>query len=195
MSRRVPSYILADRAAKAKARETFYANRNATDEGFNGTVVDLPRIKVGYRALLVSIGATPAPAQMMLTASQSAVNFFEGLAATAVPTAGATRLGLEYVGLNEFVPITNFSSTKIKAVLGGTKTATRTPWGTRVIKYTKVSAGDARNSYTAPLSKKTGAISLADLRTAAGTIKTAVATALGANGRLWIEPERENYQI
>lgn len=195
MARRVPSYILADRAAKAKARETYYANRNNDDDTFNATVVDLPRINVGYRSLLVQTGATPAPAQMILRTSQTAVNFFEGLAENATPGAGATRLGLEYVDLDEYLPVTNFSASKIKAVLGGTKTATRTPWGTRVIKYTKTAVGAARNSYTAPISRRTGAITLGDLRTSAQTIKTAVANALGANGRLWLEPERENYQV
>jgi hypothetical protein len=195
MARRVPSYILADRAAKAKKREEYYANRNSDPDTQNTTVVDLPRINVGYRALLVSVGATPAPAQLLLRTSQTAVNFFEGLAENATPGAGATKLGLEYVDIEEFVPVTNFQATKIKAVLGGTKTASFTPWGTRSVKYTKVAAGSARNSYTAPLSKKTGTVTLSDLRSAAQTIKTAVNTALGANGRLWIEPERENYVV
>ncbi|MBD2107428.1 hypothetical protein [Nodosilinea sp. FACHB-13] len=195
MARRVPSYILADRAAKAKKREDYYANRGLDPNTQNTTVVDLPRINVGYRSLMIQTGATPAPAQMQLSASQTAVNFFEGLSENAVPGAGAVRLGLEYVDLDEFLPVTNFQATKIKAVLGGTKNATYTPWGTRVIKYTKTATGAARNSYTAPLSEKTGAITLEDLRTSAQLIKTAVATALGANGRLWIEPERENYSI
>ncbi|MGG6237225.1 hypothetical protein ACQ4N7_01190 [Nodosilinea sp. AN01ver1] len=195
MARRVPSYILADRAQKAAAREQYYANRNSNPDTQNTTVVDLPRINVGYRSLLMMSGATPAPAQVQLRTSQTAVNFFEGLSETAVPGAGAVRLGLEYVALDEFLPVTNFQATKIKAVLGGTKTASFTPWGTRVVKYTKTAVGAARNSYTAPLSEKTGAVTLEDLRTSAQLIKTAVAAALGANGRLWIEPERENYVL
>lgn len=195
MARRVPSYILADRAAKAKKREDYYANRGLDPSTQNNTVVDLPRIQVGYRSLLIQSGATPAPAQVQLQASQTAINFFEGLSENAVPGAGAVRLGLEYVDLDEFLPVTNFQATKIKAVLGGTKTATYTPWGTRVVKATRNAAGAARNSYTAPLSEKTGAITLEDLRTSAQLIKTAVAAALGTNGRLWIEPERENYVI
>lgn len=195
MARRVPSYILADRAAKALKREQYYANRNSDPDTQNSTVVDLPRINVGYRSLLVQSGATPAPALVQLRASQSAVNFFEGLAENATPTDANVKLGLVYADLDEFIPVTNFNASKIKAVLGGTKQATFTPWGTRTIKYTKNAEGTARNSYTAPLSKKTGAITLEDLRTAAQTIKTAINTALGANGRLWIEPERENYTI
>jgi len=195
MARRVPSYILADRAEKAKRREQYYANRNLDPSTQNATVVDLPRINVGYRSLLMQSGATPAPAQVQLRASQTAINFFEGLSENATPGAGAARLGLHYVDLDEFLPVTNFEATKIKAVLGGTKTASFTPWGTRVVKNTRNAAGAARNSYTAPLSEKTGAITLEDLRTSAQLIKTAVATALGVNGRLWIEPERENYVI
>ncbi|MBD1876251.1 hypothetical protein H6F75_22450 [Nodosilinea sp. FACHB-131] len=195
MARRVPSYILADRAAKAKKREDYYANRGSDPSTQNTTVVDLPRINVGYRSLMIQTGATPGPAQVQLLASQTAVNFFEGLSENAVPGAGAVRLGLEYVDLDEFLPVTNFQATKIKAVLGGTKRATYTPWGTRVTRYTKTADGAARNSYTAPLSEKTGAITLEDLRTSAALIKTAVAAALGTNGRLWIEPERENYVI
>lgn len=195
MARRVPSYILADRAEKARKREQYYANRGSDPNTQNTTVVDLPRINVGYRSLLMQSGGTPAPAQVQLRTSQTAVNFFEGLSENAAPDAGAVRLGLEYVDLDEFLPVTNFEATKIKAVLGGTKTASYTPWGTRVVKYSRNAAGAARNSYTAPLSEKTGAITLEDLRTSAQLIKTAVATALGNNGRLWIEPERENYVI
>lgn len=195
MARRVPSYILADRAAKAKKREDYYATRNLNPDTQNSIVVDLPRIQVGYRSLLLKTGATPAPALLQLTASKSAINFFEGLGVDVDPTNAAAKLGLVYTGLEEYIPITNFSATKIKAVLGGTKQATFTPWGTRVVKYTKNAAGTARNSYTAPMSIKTGTLDVAGLRTAAGTIRTAIETSLGDNGRLWLEPERENYQI
>lgn len=195
MARRVPSYILADRAAKAKKREEYYANRNLDPNSQNSTVVDLPRIQVGYRSLLLKTGGTPTPALLQLTASKSAVNFFEGLAVNVDPANTNGKLGLTYDGLEDYIPITNFSATKIKAVLGGTKQATFTPWGTRVIKYTKNAAGSARNSYTAPMSTKTGTLDIAALRTAAAAIRTAIDTDLGDNGRLWLEPERENYQI
>lgn len=195
MARRVPSYILADRAEKARKREQFYANRNSDPDTQNTVVVDLPRINVGYRSLLVQSGATPAPAQVQLRASQTAVNFFEGIAENGTPAAANTRLGLNYEGLDEFIPVTNFQASKIKAVLGGTKRAEFTPWGTRTVKYTKNAAGTARNSYTAPISRRTGAVTLEDLRTSAQAIKTTITAALGANGRIWIEPERENYSI
>lgn len=195
MARRLTAAQLADRAAKAKKREEYYANKGLNPDTQNSTVIDLPRIPVGYRSMMIQTGATPAPAQIQIQASLSAVNFFEGLAENADPAAANARLGLVYDDLDEFLPVPKFTASKIKAVLGGTKTATYTSWGTRVIKSTKNAAGAARNSYTAPISRRTGTVTLADLRTAAAAILTAVNTALGDNGKLWIEPEREDYYL
>lgn len=125
------------------------------------------------------------------------MNFFEGLADTADPTNTATRLGLEYDNLAEFVPISKFSASKIKATLGGTKVAVATDWGSRYIKYTRNAEGTARNSYTAPISVRTGAFTYSDLVTAAEAISAVagIQTALGDNGRLWLEPESEGATV
>lgn len=196
MTRRTPSYILEQRAANAKKREQYYATRNTSADTTNLTVVDLPRIQVGYRSLLLKTGATPVAAQLQITASKTAINFFEGLAATESPTNSNVRLGLLYTGLEEYLPITKFAATKIVAIIGGPKVAGHTAWGTRVIKYTANAAGTARNSYTAPLSKKSGAFTLEDIKAAASAIKTALGTAtLKDNGRITLKPEMESYSI
>lgn len=198
MSRRTPSYILQRRADQARAREDYLNSRNSDPDTFNANVESLPRTRVGYRSHLVSIGATPGPAQVSVLASESAVKWFEGVADTGDLTNGNTRLGLEYDDLSEYFPVTNFKPAKINATLGGTPTAVSTPWGSRYIKYTRSADGGARNSYTAPISTRTGTtITIEDLQTAATAIAavSAIASAIGDNGRLWLDPEDNNYVI
>lgn len=198
MARREPSWVLQRRAQQAAARENFYATRNDNEDTFNANVESLPRIGVGYRSSNVLIGETPAPAQLIIRASESAVKWFEGVAETGALTAGNARLGLEYVDLEDFLPITKFDVAKIHAVLGATTpTAKRTPWGTRYISYTKTGEGSARSSYTAPISKKTGPITTADLQSAAQTIASlpAIRTEIKENGRMWFEPESDDYTL
>lgn len=198
MSRRTPSYILQRQADQARAREDYFNNRNSNPDTFNANVESLPRTRVGYRSHLVSIGSTPGPAQLSVTASQSAVKWFEGVADTGNLTNANTRLGLEYDDLSEYFPAKGFKPAKIKASLGGTPRAVSTAWGTRYIAYTRSADGSARNSYTAPISVRAGAvITIEDLQTAATAIAqvAAIAQQIGTNGRLWIDPEDNNYVI
>jgi hypothetical protein len=70
-----------------------------------------------------------------------------------------------------------------------TPAATTTPWGTRVLRY--YDKQGQRSHYSAPVSKATGAFTLADIVSAFNTITaTDPATLLGAeNGRAWLDLE------
>lgn len=198
MARRTPSWVLQRRAQQAAAREQYYNDRNSNPDTFNQNVESLPRTRVGYRSHLVSIGSTPGPAQLSINASESAVKWFEGVADTGSLSNTNTRLGLEYDDLSEYFPTVKFKPAKINATLGGTPTARSTPWGRRYIKYTRSADGSARNSYSAPISTRVGAvITIEDLQTAATAIAaiTAIAQQIGDNGRLWLDPEDNNYVI
>lgn len=198
MARRKPAYILQRQADQAKAREAYNNNRNLDPETFNATVESLPRIGVGYRSLNVKIGDPALPANLLVQASESAVKWFEGVAETGNLTNAQPRLGLFYEDLGDFLPVTKFDVSKIHAVLGAPNpTAKRTPWGTRYISYTRTGEGNARSSYTAPISIKTGAITGPDLAAAAQAIanQAALKTAVGEYGRMWLEPESESYTL
>ena len=198
MARREPSWVLRRRAAQAEARENYYATRNDSTDTFNSNVESLPRILVGYRSLNQKIGATPVHASLLVRASETAVKWFEGVADTGELTAANTRLGLEYADLADYIEVTKFEISKIHAVLGATTpTAKRTAWGTRYLSYTRSGEGTARSSYTAPISQKTGDFTAADLRAAAQTIAdlAAIRTEIRENGRMWMEPESEDYTL
>ncbi|WP_346289944.1 hypothetical protein [Sphaerothrix gracilis] len=195
--RRVPSYILERRAARAKAREEYYNTKNQGAATFKATVDDRPMTRVGYRSLNTKTGATPDHAKLSIIASQKAVNFFEGLAPTAQPGVGNTNLGLEYVDLADYFGVTKFSASKIHAVQGGVKQAVSTPWGSRYTKTYGATDGNAQAFYTAPISEKTGAFTAQTLRDNAEIISeiAGIQQALGDNGRMWIEPESESYIV
>ncbi|MEL7143304.1 MAG: hypothetical protein AAGL08_13900 [Cyanobacteria bacterium J06573_11] len=198
MGRRLPSWRLQQQATQAAAREQYYANRNSSDDNFNANVESRPRIQVGYRSLNRKIGATPDHAKIAITASETAVKWFEGVADTGTLSGANTRLGLEYDDLTEHLAVTKFEASKLHATLGATTpTAVRTPWGTRYTKYTKSGEGNARASYTAPLSEKTGAFSAADLAAAAQLIAdiAAIRNEIKENGRMWFEPEQEDFTL
>ena len=198
MARRLPSWKIQQRADQARAREEYYANRNTSDDNFNATVEARPRINVGYRSLNRKIGATPDHARIAITASETAVKWFEGVADTGSLSASNTRLGLEFEDLSEYLEVTGFSASKIHAVLGATTpTPVRTPWGTRYIKYNKSGEGNARASYTAPIAEKTGAFTAQDLAAAAQLIADlpAIRQEIRENGRMWFEPEEEDFTL
>jgi len=195
MARRTPSWVLERRLEQQRAYEQYQTNKNKQEETFNANVESLPRAKVGYRSLLQKVGATPAPAQLSILASESACKWYEGLGATGSLGAGNTNLGLEYVDLSEYLEVVKFTPSKIISTLGGTPTAVRTAWGSRYIRRTKSGEGNARASYTAPISTKSGSLTLADLQAAAELIATSVQSDVGENGSIYLEPEETSIKI
>lgn len=198
MARRLTAAELQRRADIAEAREQYYYNKNKNPETFNSTVEDVPRIKVGYRSYNMMVGSPGIPASLQVLASQTACQFFEGVSTSTNLADTNAALGLVYVATADYVPVTKFTTSKIKAVIGGTKVPVATPWGSRYIKYTRNAEGSARNSYTAPISEKgTGAFAFDDVKVNGLAIanREGFRTALGDNGRLWLEPESEQYSL
>ncbi|MEQ9355120.1 hypothetical protein [Coleofasciculus chthonoplastes] len=195
MARRLSSWILERRLEQTRAREQYLTNKNKQDETFNGNVEARPLVRVGYRSLLQLIGATPAPAMVAIQASESACKWYEGLGTTGTLGATHTKLGLTYGDLADFLEVDKFDASKIISKLGGTPTAVRTAWGSRYIRYTKSGEGNARASYTAPISVKTGAVTVSAIESAAQAIATAVATDIGSNGSIYLEFEQSTNRI
>lgn len=198
MARRTPSWILEAQLEKAKAREKYYNDKNKNDATFKDTVDKRPRMRVGYRSLLQKVGTTPDHAKVSIFASEKSVKWFEGVAATGELLAGNARLGLEYVNLADYLPITKFKPCMVRATLGGNPTPDRTEWGTRYIKYSASSAGGAQAHYNAPLSiKRAGAFVAADVEAAATAIAAiaAIKSQIGEYGRLSFELERSSQTL
>lgn len=195
MARRLPSWMLERQLEQTRDREQYYINKNKQAETFKANVEPRPMRRVGYRSLLQLIGTTPAPAQVSIQASESAVKWYEGLGATGTLGASHTNLGLEYADLSDFLEVDNFDASKIISKLGGTPTPVMTAWGSRYIRYTKSGEGNARASYTAPISVKTGAVTVAAIETAAQTIAAAVVTDIGDNGSVYLEFEQSSNRI
>ena len=192
MGRREPTWMLERRLENARKRQQYYNTKNQNDATFNATVERRPRLRVGYRSLNQHVGGeTTDHVRFSLLASERAVKWFEGVAATGTLTDGNTRLGLEYADLAEYIEITNFKPSRILASLGGNPTAARTDWGTRYIKYSRNAAGTAQANYAAPISDKAGPFTSTDLATAAQTIANiaAIKSEIGEYGRMWYELE------
>ncbi|MEQ9671315.1 hypothetical protein [Coleofasciculus sp. G2-EDA-02] len=195
MATRLPSWMLERRLEQTRAREQYLTNKNKQDETFNSNVEPRPTVQVGYRSLLQLVGATPAPAMVAIKTSESACKWYEGLGTTGTLGASHTKLGLTYGDLSDFLEVTKFDVSKIISKLGGTPTPIKTAWGTRYIRYTKSGEGNARASYTAPISVKTGAVTVAAIESAARAIATAVASDIGSNGSIYLEFEEATNRI
>ena len=193
MGRREPTWMLERRLENAKKRQQYYNTKNQNDATFKQTRDPRPKMRVGYRSLNERVGTDAARdhARLSILASERAVKWFEGVAATGALAAGNGRLGLEYVDLDNYLEISNFKPSRILATLGGTPTPDRTEWGTRYIRYAKSSAGTDQSSYAAPFSDKVGALTPTVLATAAQVIANvaSIKAAVGEYGRMWYELE------
>ncbi len=129
----------------AKARETALANRPAN------TATTVQRRKTDryvYRAYSLKNGANQQ--LLSLTASAAAVDFF-----------GITNLGLQLPSAVTDPTISkpdNFKPAMVMAMVGAaTPTARVNSWGSRVIKYSAATDGNAQSHYSAPICILSGA--------------------------------------
>jgi hypothetical protein len=126
-------------ATQAKAREDYYAK---TKDVVPTTVNPVKRSNFIYASY--TFKTATAQELIELNCSQKAVDFF-----------GQTNLGLkdpQTAGLS-FVPKPKgFTPAMLKAMKGATTpTARKSPWGSRVIKYSADTAGTNQAFYNAPL--------------------------------------------
>ena len=198
MTKRTPTHILERRLKQAKAREAYYENLNSNPDTVKATVDNRPRFRVGYRSLTKTIDTdagggttTTDNARVAVLTSKAAARWFEGVAVGAELTAANTKLGLDYTNVNNYVEVQKFDTSSLHAVIGGSPTVKVTAWGTRNIRYYKTSAGEAQSSYTAPISIRTGPITIAAIIAAAQAIATDKKSVLGEYGRMWYTLENE----
>ena len=169
MARRKPAWQQQREADIAKAREQYYSTRTRS---VSTTVRPRKMDKAAYTSLTIRRAGTPAIFAVPI--SNAASNFFGGLAA----------LGLQALAsISDPVspePRGMFQPTRVEAMIGATApTASLTPWGSRVIKYSGPTEGTAQASFTAPFSTGATAPTADALDTAAGTLYNTIKNKLG----------------
>jgi hypothetical protein len=185
MGRIKSAAVLERKAALAKAREAYYKNRTASTT----TTVRVRPIDTYIYNSYMLLDATGKSIQMRVNASAAAVTLFGGAAAlglTEVSTV-AKAIGKKP---KEFTPA------QVHAMKGNTApTASTSPWGTRVIKYSTATSGTAQAHYVAPLSTDT-TNTYAEAATKAGVVYAATKSSLGTEDyhRFWFSPEQMNVQ-
>lgn len=180
MGRRRSSAVIQRQATLALARENFYRNRPASTLT---TVRPRKTDSAVYASLLLkdSAGST----LFKVPVSDAAVTFFGGLAA----------LGLRSpAGITD--PVSpkprNFTPAMVKAMVGTTTpTASVSPWGTRVIKYSTATAGTAQAHYQAAISGTVANMTYDLVDQRATTIFNAIRSTLGSldYARFYLTPE------
>jgi hypothetical protein len=174
-------------ATQAKAREDYYAK---TKDTVPTTVNPIKRSNFIYASYTLKAGTVQNLFE--LNCSQKAVDFF-----------GQTDLGLkdpQTAGLNFTAKPRGFSPAMLRAMKGATTpTARKSPWGSRVIKYSADTAGTNQAFYNAPLCVPGGAT---DVQLVIAKAKIIAATlyggsALGNNdyARVTFSPEKVNFSL
>lgn len=168
MGRRRTAAQIKRQAELAEARELYYKNKPASTL----TTVRKREIEpVVYGSY--SIKTATASDQYKLQASKAAVVFFGGLTALGLrdpdvvtdPISGKPR---------------NFKPAQVNAMIAtATPTASVSPWGTRVIKYSAATTGTSQAHYVAPISAPSAVVSYDNVDARATTIFNAVKTSLG----------------
>jgi hypothetical protein len=168
MARRKPAWLQKREADIAQARETYMANRARST---SPTVRKRPTDKAVYGSYLIKSGGTAA--NVKVPVSKASVDFFGGEAALGLRTiASVTDPIMEMPR--------NFKPAKVHAMKGtDTPVAHNTAWGSRVIKYSTATTGDAQAFYSAPISNGSSAPSYDAIDAKASTLYNAIKTTLG----------------
>lgn len=181
MGRRLTAAQLERRQKLVAAREKHYKDKPAS------TLTTVKKREIDayvYASQAIKTGATSS--LFRVQASEAAVTFF----------GGATALGLRLpAAVTDPVASKprNFTPAQIHAMVGtATPTASVSPWGTRVIKYSAATTGTSQAHYVAPISGTTAVVTFDNIDQKASTILTALGTKLSASdySRLWLTPEK-----
>lgn len=152
MARRKPAWLQKREADIAKAREEYYANRTPST---TTTVRERPSIKRIYASYSLKDGATSQ--LFYVPVSKKSHLFFGGGSTNSNAAASDTALGLKTTRA-EADPLvaekpSNFHPAQVKAMIGAANpTASTSPWGSRVIKYSAATSGDSQAHFSAPIS-------------------------------------------
>jgi hypothetical protein len=168
MGRRKSAAAQRRQADLAAARETYYRTRPASTLT---TVRKRETDSAVYASTLVKAGTGSALFKVPI--SDAARVFFGDLSALGLrapsavtdPVASKPR---------------NFTPAMVRAMVGtSTPTASVSPWGTRVIKYSTATAGTAQAHYQAPISGTSPTVTYDNLDARASAILTAIRGSLG----------------
>jgi hypothetical protein len=185
MGRIQSAAVLERKATLAKARETYYKNKVASTIT---TVKKRPIDTYLYTSYML-LDSTGNSIKMRVNASAAAVTLFGGFAALGLTEVAGTQ---KAVGKKpkEFTPA------QVHAMKGNaTPTASVSPWGTRVLKYSTATSGTSQAHYVAPIAGDT-TNTYAEVAARAGVIYASTKGSLGAEDyhRFWFSPEQMNVQ-
>jgi hypothetical protein len=185
MGRIQSAAVLERKAALAKAREAYYKNKVAST---TTTVKKRPIDTYVYHSYML-LDDVNKSVQFRVNASAAAVTLF----------GGATALGLvETSALTKTVgkKPKEFTPAQVHAMKAGTApSASVSPWGTRVIKYSAATTGTSQAHYVAPISGDV-TNTFTEASTKAGVVYAAIKASLGTEDyhRFWFSPEFMNVQ-
>jgi hypothetical protein len=185
MGRIQSAAVLERKAALAKAREAYRKNRPASTT----TTVKKRQLDAYVYSSYMLVDSAGASERMLVQASTAAVTKMGGATALLLvdPSTVTTTIGRKPKG---------FTPAQVHAMVGtSTPTASTSPWGTRVIKYSAATTGTSQAHFVAPISGDLNA-TFAEVGTRARATYTAIKGSLGPAEyhRFWFSPEQMNIQ-
>jgi hypothetical protein len=164
----------------AQARETYYRTRPAS------TLTTVRKREMETRVYASTLLKTGTNSSLIkVPISKTAMTFF----------GGDTALGLRTIqAITD--PVSpkpkNFQPAQVHAMIGtATPTASQSPWGSRVIKYSTATTGAAQAHYNAPISGTNPIVTYDNLDARASAVRNAIVGSLGdpQYARFWLSPE------
>jgi hypothetical protein len=185
MGRIQSAAVLERRAALAKAREAYRKTRPTSTT----TTVKKRQLDAYVYSSYMLTDATGSSERMLVQASTASVTKFGGAGALLLidPNSVTTTIGRKPKG---------FTPAQVHAMVStATPTASVSPWGTRVIKYSATTTGTSQAHFSAPISGDLNA-TYTEVATRARGIYTAIKGSLGPAEyhRFWLSPEQMNVQ-
>jgi hypothetical protein len=185
MGRRKSAALLERQATLAKARETYYKNKPAS------TLTNVKKRPINsyvYNSYTLT-DATGNSNQYVVTASAGSVTKFGGDTALGLIDMATVSLAIARKP-KELTPA------MVHAMAAtGTPTASVSPWGTRVIKYSAATAGTSQAHFSAPISGDVTS-TYKEVAQKSGAIYNTIKLSLGdpTYHRYWFSPEMINIQ-
>lgn len=185
MGRVQSAAVLERKAALAKAREAYRKTRPTNTT----TTVRKRQTDAYVYSSYMLVDSTGSSERMLVQASTASVTKFGGAGALLLvdPNSVTTTIGRKPKG---------FTPSQVHAMVAtATPTASVSPWGSRVIKYSATTTGTAQAYFTAPISGDLNA-TYTEVATRARATYTAIKGSLGPAEyhRFWLSPEKMNVQ-
>jgi hypothetical protein len=185
MGRRKTAAQISRHAALVLARENYYRNKPASTV----TTVRKRSLEAYVYSSYMLVDSTGVSERLLVQASSLSVAKFGGASALLLvdPASITTTIGKKPKA---------FTPAQVHAMTATTTpTASVSPWGTRVIKYSAATTGTSQAHFSAPISGDLNA-TFAEVATRARTVYAAIKGQLGPAEyhRFWFSPEQLNIQ-